>query len=99
MGGMEISKELLEHAIRSWLEKNPESKVKMFKTGVTFHSVDMDPMCQTVLCGRPVPPTHVFTDLINLLVPEARVAISRVMAKQDEKVATLQQTMNSKAGL
>ena len=94
MGGMEILKRHLEQAIETW-EEDHESLVATRNAGTLFHSVDLDPVCQQVLQARIVPPLHVFGDLMDLLVPQARVDILKVMANFEGSVKEINKRMSA----
>lgn len=92
MGGMEILKRHLEQAVAAW-EDDHEHLVAPCDLGILFHAVDLDPVCQQVLQARTDPPLHIFGDLMNLLVPQARVDILKVMALFEGKVKEINNKM------
>lgn len=94
MGGMEILKRHLEQAVAAW-EDDHEHLVAPCDLGILFHAVDLDPVCQQVLQARTDPPLHIFGDLMNLLVPQARVDILKVMALFEGKVKEINNKMSA----
>ena len=77
---MEIVKAHLEHAAAG------EGAKPM---GAVFHAVDQEPSCQKVLMDRENAPLHVFGNLLDLIRPEARVALVNVMAKYEDRTKEL----------
>ncbi|CAJ1341656.1 unnamed protein product, partial [Effrenium voratum] len=89
MGGMEIVKLHLEKSIEYWArEKNKKLLVDgmPFISGTSFHAVDLDPVCQETITSQPFPPLHVFSDMVLLLVPLARVAVLKTMEQHRDAI-------------
>ncbi|CAJ1386379.1 unnamed protein product [Effrenium voratum] len=89
MGGMEIVKLHLEKSIEYWArEKNKKLLVDgmPFISGTSFHAVDLDPVCQETITSQPFPPLHVFSDMVLLLVPSARVAVLKTMEQHRDAI-------------
>ena len=86
---MEIVKLHLEKSIEYWArEKNKKLLVDgmPFISGTSFHAVDLDPVCQETITSQPFPPLHVFSDMVLLLVPSARVAVLKTMEQHRDAI-------------
>ena len=85
---MEIVKLHLEKSIEYWArEKNKKLLVDgmPFISGTSFHA-DLDPVCQETITSQPFPPLHVFSDMVLLLVPSARVAVLKTMEQHRDAI-------------
>ena len=79
---MELLKELLELAADSVTTVGLTSG--SFKGGQSYHAVDIEPACRSVLRSSKVSPVHVFGDLLELLQPNIRVELLRIVETHEE---------------
>ena len=90
---MEIAKHMLEIAAGAYGLKEKIA----FRCGHVHHAVDVNQQCRNVLCSSPDPPLHVFGDLLDLLLPDVRVEVLRVVERRNDELAPMIADYKSRA--
>ena len=81
---MEVVKDMLEVAACEALHEAAETRAIPFHKGYVHHAIDIDPSCRRVLASSPDPPLHVFGDILDILQPEIKVKVLRVVEAHDQ---------------
>lgn len=95
LGGMEIVKEMLEVAVDSLPPMRGDSLA--FRGGHCHSAVDIDAACRSVLARNNGAPQHIFSDMLDLVRPDMRVQLLRLMEAHQELVNPMIHELKSKS--